>query len=78
MRQRCDRTNVPPDELQQLVELADSVKDDGIGKYVLGPPYATRVDSTTTYLLQLDMARVKKLSVDLFGDESTYAGTASN
>ncbi len=47
------RTNVPPDELQQLLDVASSIRDDGIRKVVLGPPDAERVNSPTIYLIKL-------------------------
>lgn len=72
------RTNVPPDDLEQLLEVASSIRDNGIRKVVLGPPYAQKVEDTSMYLLKLDMAKLKKLSIDLFGSESRYATASSN
>jgi hypothetical protein len=41
---------------------------------VLGPPYATNPQSTDgIYRLQLDMNRLARLSIEIFGDASSYA-----
>ena len=70
------RTNVPPDQLEQLLDVAGAVRDDGIRKVVLGPPYAERVDDPSIYLLKLVQSRLEKLSIDLFGSDSRYAPPA--
>jgi anionic cell wall polymer biosynthesis LytR-Cps2A-Psr (LCP) family protein len=67
------RTNVPPEELQLLLDVASSVRDDGIRKIVLGPPYAVNVPNTSMYLLKFDQARLERISVELFGAESRYS-----
>ena len=70
------RTNVPPDQLEQLLGVAGAVRDDGIRKVVLGPPYAERVDDPSIYLLKLVQPKLEKLSIDLFGSDSRYATPA--
>jgi polyisoprenyl-teichoic acid--peptidoglycan teichoic acid transferase len=74
------RTNYPVDSVRDLVDLASKVSDNGTFKKVLGPPYAVHPPNNTTggvYTLQLDMDRIAKLSVDLFGADSRYAESAS-
>jgi LCP family protein required for cell wall assembly len=71
-------TNFPPGRLSELLDLGTGIKDDEIRRYVLGPPYAVHPPTNTTggiYILSLDFARVAKLSVDLFGNDSRYAQT---
>jgi polyisoprenyl-teichoic acid--peptidoglycan teichoic acid transferase len=67
------RTNVPPEQLQQLLDVGRSIQDDSIRQVVLGPPYATRASDPTRYILALDEARVRKLSVELFGADSHFS-----
>lgn len=69
------RTNYPVEDLSRVVAIAKNVTDERTFKKVLGPPYATHPPSNTTggvYTLVLDMDRVAKLSIDLFGDDSRY------
>jgi hypothetical protein len=67
------RTNVPPDQLEQLLDVAGAVRDSGIRKVVLGPPYAERVDDPSIYLLKLVQSKLEKISINLFGGDSRYA-----
>lgn len=70
------RTNFPEDRVSEMVELAKQVDNDEVFTAVLGPPYALHPPSETTggiYTLKLDMARMAKLSIKLFGNESAYA-----
>jgi hypothetical protein len=56
------------------------VTDDNTEKHVLGPPYAVHPPTNTTggtYTLQLDMTRIAKLSVNLFGSDSSYSTTST-
>jgi polyisoprenyl-teichoic acid--peptidoglycan teichoic acid transferase len=71
--QQTIRTNVPPDQLQQLLDVGRSVQDESIRQIVLGPPYAVRAPDPTRYVLALDQARVRKLSLELFGTDSQFA-----
>ena len=49
--------------------------DDSVRRFVLGPPYARNPPKGTPggYQLVLDMDRMAKLSIDLFGQQSRYA-----
>lgn len=71
------RTNFPPDRLSEMLDIGLALDDPKIKKYVLGPPYATYPDPPTgTYELILDMDRIARLSVNLFGADSAYAPKA--
>ena len=70
------RTNYPVANVSRLLAIASKVTDDNTFRKVLGPPYAVHPPSNTTggiYTLVLDMTRLEKLSVDLFGLDSRYA-----
>ena len=70
------RTNYPSDKVRDLADIASKVSDDTTAKKILGPPYAVHPPTNTTggvYTLQLNMGRIAKLSVDLFGADSRYA-----
>jgi LCP family protein required for cell wall assembly len=69
------RTNVPPELIQQLLDVGRSVQDDTIRQVVLGPPYAVRNTKAASYELTLDDARIKKLSMELFGADSRFFAT---
>lgn len=76
---RVVRTNFPQDRLAEMLEISSKVtSDDAVRRVVLGPPYARNppVGTPGGYQLILDMDRLAKLSVDLFGADSRYA-TAS-
>jgi LCP family protein required for cell wall assembly len=71
------RTNFPPDRLGDLLDLGSSVDEASIQRYVLGPPYATYpTQAGATYQLLPDIGRISRLSIELFGAESAYAGGA--
>ena len=68
-------TNFPPDRLGDMLEIAQRVDEENITRKVLNAPYSTRPPLSTTggiYILKLDMKRLAKLSVDLFGTDSRY------
>jgi anionic cell wall polymer biosynthesis LytR-Cps2A-Psr (LCP) family protein len=70
------RTNFPADRVSEMVELAKQVDNDEVFTVVLGPPYAIHPPSETTggiYILKLDMVRMSKLSIKIFGQDSAYA-----
>jgi anionic cell wall polymer biosynthesis LytR-Cps2A-Psr (LCP) family protein len=70
-------TNVPPEKARDYIELAGSIDEANISRYVLGPPYAVHPPTNTTggtYILRLDLTKVAVLSVDLFGTDSRYFG----
>lgn len=73
---RTVRTNFPQDRLGEMIELGQSIEgDDSIKRVVLGPPYARNPPPGTPggYQLILDMDRLAKLSLDLYGEDSAYA-----
>ena len=71
------RTNFPPDRLSEMLDIGTQLDDPKIRQYVLGPPYATYPDPPTgTYELILDMDRIARLSVNLFGADSAYSPKA--
>ena len=70
------RTNLPTERLEEFIALARTVDTGAIERYVLGPPYSFHPPTSSTggvYTLQLRMDRIAKLSIELFGDDSTYA-----
>jgi len=72
------RTNLPTDRLEEFIGLARGVDGDTIKRYVLGPPYAVHPPNSTTggiYTLNLLPDRMAKLSIELFGSDSRYAGS---
>jgi LCP family protein required for cell wall assembly len=72
---RTVRTDIPPDLLQTLVELAKSVDKAALQQVVLGPPYSIHPPTTATdntYILQLDEVELAKVSVQLFAGDSRY------
>ena len=67
-------TNFPPDRLGDMLDVAQKVDDKNITRKVLNS-ITTRPPLNTTggiYLLKLDMKKLAKLSVDLFGEDSRY------
>ncbi len=76
---RTVRTNFPQDRLAEMLTISRSIQgDDAIKRIVLGPPYAKNPPAGTPggYQLVIDMDRLAKLSIELFGADSSYA-TAS-
>ena len=72
---RTLRTNFPPDRLDEMLLLAKRVDDAATKRFVLGPPYSKHPPTNSTggtYILRLNMARVEKLSVNLYGEDSAY------
>jgi LCP family protein required for cell wall assembly len=73
---RTVKTNFPQDRLDEMLSVAQSVEgEEGITRVVLGPPYAKNPPAGTPggYQLVLDLDRLAKLSIELFGDDSRYA-----
>ena len=69
------RTDFPPGEVREYLELANDVSDKSIERHVLGPPYAVHPPNSTTggtYTLAFDFKKLSKLSIKLFGDDSAY------
>jgi polyisoprenyl-teichoic acid--peptidoglycan teichoic acid transferase len=74
------RTNYPVSSVRDALTIAEKMNDETTTKKVLGPPYAIHPPTNTTggtYTLQLDMVRIAKLSIDLFGADSRYSPAAS-
>jgi LCP family protein required for cell wall assembly len=70
------RTNFPQERLEEMLTVAQGIEgEDGIRRIVLGPPYARNPPAGTPggYQLVLDMERLAKLSVELYGTDSSYA-----
>jgi LCP family protein required for cell wall assembly len=76
---RTVRTNFPQDRLREMLTISLSIKgDQAIQRIVLGPPYAKNPPAGTPggYQLVLDMDRLAKLSIKLFGADSSYTTAA--
>ncbi len=70
------RTNFPQGRVGEMLSLGQSISgNDVTTQVVLGPPYAVNPPAGTPggYQLVLDMGRIAKLSIDLFGTDSSYA-----
>jgi anionic cell wall polymer biosynthesis LytR-Cps2A-Psr (LCP) family protein len=70
------RTNFPADRLNEMLEIGQALDGDNIRRVVLGPPFAIHPPTEETggiYILRLDMDRLAKLSIELFGDDSSYS-----
>ena len=64
-----------------MLTISQSVDgDDAIRRIVLGPPYAKNPPAGTPggYQLVIDMDRLAKLSIELFGDDSRYAAATTS
>ena len=65
-----------------MIDLATRVDPDQVRQYVLGPSkYAERPPASETggvYKLRLKMDALAKLSIDVFGDASRYAGGSAS
>ena len=66
------QTNYPAEQAPDLFAVAKSIGGDEIQQFVLGPPYAQRAPSSSTYVLLLDMTRIRDLSIRIFGAASSY------
>jgi LCP family protein required for cell wall assembly len=74
---RLISTNFPPDQIDRIIDLSHKVTPDSIKRFVLGPPYAVRPDTSGEYVLVPDMDRYAKWSITNFGTASRYNPTAS-
>lgn len=76
------RTNFPPDRLDEMLVLAKKVDDAATKRFVLGPPYSKHPPTNSTggiYILRLNMNRLERLSVNLYGQDSAYwTGSAAS
>jgi len=69
-------TNYPPDRLAETIAIGRGVDESKIQRFVLGPPYSWHPPTDQTggsWELRLDLDRVAKLSIELFGADSRYA-----
>lgn len=74
------RTNFPSERLGEMLEIGQSLDDTNIRRVVLGPPYALHPPTEETggvYILRLEMDRLAALSVELFGNDSSYASAGA-
>ena len=68
------RTDFPAERIGEMLDLASSVDNDSVRSVVLGPPYARNPQSSDgIYRLELDMERLARLSIEIFGEASAYA-----
>jgi hypothetical protein len=67
-------TNFPADQVDDMVQAADTIPATNYDRYVLGPPYSVSGTSTTAYTSCLKLDKVAALSVQLFGKDSRYYG----
>jgi LCP family protein required for cell wall assembly len=76
---RAIRTNFPMDKAKDYIAFAQDLPSNAISRCVLGPPYNYHPDSATTsgvWTSRLKLDRVAALSVQLFGQDSSYYGQA--
>jgi anionic cell wall polymer biosynthesis LytR-Cps2A-Psr (LCP) family protein len=72
---RTIRTDFPPSEVRDYLQLASKISDQAIERHVLGPPYSFHPKTSTTggiYTLVIDFKQWSKLSIRLFGNDSAY------
>jgi LCP family protein required for cell wall assembly len=70
------RTNFPQDRLSEMLTMGQAIGAKDLSRQVvLGPPYAVNPPPGTPggYSLVLDMNRLAKLSIEIFGADSAYA-----
>jgi LCP family protein required for cell wall assembly len=75
------QTNFPLDTVKDYAPLIDKYLSGGVSQSqcVLGPPYSWHPDSATTngaWTSRLNLDKVANLSVQLFGNDSSYYGQA--
>jgi hypothetical protein len=69
------RTNFPSERVGEMLDLANGLDATAVTQIVLGPPYAIAPplsETGGTYILRMDMAKIAKMSLKVFGAESTY------
>ncbi len=74
------RTNFPSERLGEMLDIGQALDDTNIRRVVLGPPYALTPPASETggeYILRLEMDRLAKLSIELFGNDSAYSSAAA-
>ncbi len=76
------RTNFPSDRVGEMIDLAQRVDTGSITQVVLGPSkYAFHPPNSETdgiYTLRLNMDKLAELSIQIFGDESSYAANGAS
>ena len=70
---RTVQTDYPEAQAPDLLVLSKKVEGGSIDQFVLGPPYAERDPSSSSYRLILEMKKVRALSIRIFGPASAYA-----
>lgn len=70
------RTNFPPERLDEVMGLAGAVGDGAVRRIVLQPPtYSVHPPTSSTggtYILRLHLDALRKLSVEIFADDSAF------
>jgi len=69
------RTNIPPETVGNLVDLAKGVDKTAIQQVVLEPPYSFHPPNSATggtYILQLVPEQLYAMSIKMFGSDSRY------
>jgi polyisoprenyl-teichoic acid--peptidoglycan teichoic acid transferase len=66
-------TDFPAGGVPDMLTLARSMSDATVDHFVLGPPYATNPPNTSTYMLVQVPAKIRALSIKLFGADSAFA-----
>jgi polyisoprenyl-teichoic acid--peptidoglycan teichoic acid transferase len=73
---RTVQTDLPADQVPDLLQLAPTIPAANVAQFVLGPPYATTpTPPGGTYMLLINRQKFAALSIRLFGSESAYAAT---
>lgn len=71
------RTNFPPDRVGDMVSLGRGIDESAIQRFVLKPPtYSVHPPTNSTggtYILRLNLDALAKLSIEIFGADSTYS-----
>jgi polyisoprenyl-teichoic acid--peptidoglycan teichoic acid transferase len=70
------RTNFPPDRLDEMLGIANAVDAETMERFVLRPPtYSVHPPTSSTggtYILRLKLDALRQLSVNLFGEDSSF------
>ena len=70
-------TDYPAAGVPDLLRLGQQVGDQNVAHYVLGPPYAeVPANGGGTYMLVQDSAKIRALSIRLFGKDSAFAASS--
>lgn len=73
---RTVQTDLPADQVPDLLQLAPTIPAANVAQFVLGPPYATTpTPPGGTYMLLINRQKFAALSIRLFGSQSAYAAT---